>query len=801
VYVDGVEDYLDAVAGDPYEEGASGEVLEVWMHTKLAEKMGVAVGDEFNAGVTMITQPIPIRIKGFWQASEPTDPFWFNNPDTTLADSLLVRRQDYITRVQPLISSKTGSIHWHIILDEGQVTPEDARKYLSGFELGLVEINRFLPDAKLTGAPTVPLEDFVQRETTLTTLLLSFNVPAFIFVLYFLILTSMTIARSQHRDAAILVSRGTGISGILRITLAEELLLFIVGFPLGIGFGMLLARAMGYTASFLSFIERAPLPVTLRGVNWQVAFVALGVALIARLIPAAQAARQSVVEMEREQARPIRGPFWHRFYLDFLLLVPTVYAYNQLSISGTLAMLVDDRPEDLYRDPLLILVPALFILTASLMTLRIFPLIMRAIDKLLSLIPWVTPHMVFRRLSRQSMNYISPLLLIVVSLGLGVYSFSMANSLDQWLIDRMYYRVGTDLTFEPFPLGSRASTSPEQPIDGTWIPLPDEFRSVTGVTAASRVGDFGFSSGSGGQNRVRGRFLAIDRFDFPSVSWFRHDFADEPLGALMNRLALLPDGILVSERVLREQMANVGDKIDLLVAANNELVARSQFTIVGSYKYFPTVFEEDELTVVGNLDFVSNIMGTSPPHDIWMRIRNDAEGQAVMETVPRIGVEHLGFNDAAALIEEEQAKTERVGIFGTLSVGFLAAVAMAAIGLMTYSYASLTERLYRFAVLRALGLRRRQIVSQVILEYALLTVFGAAAGALIGLTASELFVPFFRVTGEMGTPLPPLLPVFSEQGIQRLAFAFAVFMVVLEIAVIANALSWRSFAVLRGRGE
>ena len=799
-YIDGVNEYLDIVAGAPLDDGASGEVLDVWMHAKLAEKMGVHVDDEFNVGVTMATESIPVHIRGLWQAGDPTDMFWFNNPNTTMAEALLIRREDYITHIQPRVSSRTGSIHWHVILDESKARPADARKYLDGFELALVELNRYLPDVKLTGAPVVPLEEFVQRETTLTTLLLSFNIPAFIFVLYFLVLTSMTVARSQQRDTAILVSRGTGVSGILRVTLMEQLLLFIIGLPLGVAFGMLLARLMGYTSSFLAFVDRDPTPISLVGVNWPVTLLALSVALIARLIPAAQAARQSVVEQEREQARPIRPPFWHRFYLDFLLLLPTLYAYSQLSNAGTLAMLVDDRPEDLYRDPLLVLVPALFILTASLMTLRLFPIVMRLIDKLVSLLPWVSPHMVFRRLSRQSLNYINPLLLIIVSLALGVYTFSMANSLDQWLLDRMRYRVGADLAFEPLPLGSSMAEDPAPPIDGAWIPFPHEFRALPDVVAASRVGDYYFSIGSG-RDSIRGRFLAVDRTEFPSVVQFRPDFADESLGALLNRLALVPDGILVSEVVLDEQIARIGDKVDLTIAANNELVVNSQFTIVGAYRFFPTVFEEEEVAVVGNLDFITNLMGTAPPHNIWMRVNRDADGKAIMKSAAKIGVEVLRFGDAGALIKEEQAKTERVGVFGTLTIGFLAAVAMAAIGLMTYSYASLRERLYRFAVLRALGLRRRQIIGQVILEYVLLTAIGAVAGMFIGLTASELFVPFFRVTGEMGTPLPPLLPVIAEESVQQMALVFAAVMVLLEVFVIANALSWRSFTVLRGRGE
>jgi putative ABC transport system permease protein len=804
VYMVGIENYIDTVAGEPLDDGASGQELDVWMHTRLAEKMGLHVGETFNVGVTVADVPSPIRVRGFWQIRDSTDPFWFTSTDETLKNALLVRRRDYIAHVEPMIPSKTRLASWHVIMDESGIIPANARSYISGFERGIAIINKYLPGAELNAPPLAPLEEFVQRETTLTTLLLGFNIPAFGFLLYFLILASAIIARWQRQDTSTLVSRGMSVWGILGLTLIEELLLFVLGYPLGVGLGMLLAWLMGYASSFLSFTPRSPMPISLEGISVPLASVALAVALIARLWPAAQAARQSVVEVERERARPLRGPLWYRYFFDFLLLLPTAYAYRQLADKGTLALLVQDRPEDLYRDPLLILVPALFILTAALMTLRVFPLVMRAIDGLASLIPWTTPYLALRRLSRQSQGYVNPLLLIIVSLALGVYTLSMAASLDQWLTDRMYYRVGADLAFEPGKLNA-AGTGPEgagggslSPLDGSSIPLPSEFLDLPGVIAATRVGDFPARIYAGAGGQILSRFLAIDRLDFPSVAWFRHDFADGSLGTLMNQLALAPDGILVSQQFLDENSYQVGDRLSLKIAVDLELTTVAPFTIAGTYKYFPTVFEEDRVAVIGNLEYLSTLFGTLPPHHIWLRTWEGADGKAVLRAVSKTGVDALRQRDARALIAEEQAKTERVGIFGTLSVGFLAAIVIAAMGLLVYSYASLQERLFRFAVLRAVGLMRHQVIGQAILEYAFLTACGAVAGASIGVAASELFVPFFRVTGERGTPLPPLLPLVAQQDINRLAVTFAGVMVLMGVAVIARIFSRRHFDVLRG---
>jgi putative ABC transport system permease protein len=797
IYKSGIEEHIDILDGEPIAGAASGEELDVWMHADLAERMGLHVGEELNVGVTLASQAVPIRLKGFWQASDPEESFWFKNPDTTMKDSLLVRRQDYVTRVQPLIPAKSGQVNWHVILDDGKANPAHAREYLQGFERGQVIIDKFLPGAQLNAPPLDPLEEFVQRETTLTALLLSFNLPAYGFLLYFLVLTSVIIARWQRRDTATLVSRGTSTAGIVGLTAVEELNLFVIGFPLGIAFGMLLARLMGYTSSFLSFVERPPMPISFLGINLVAALVALSVALIARLLPAAQAARQSVVEFGREQARPTRPPFWYRTYLDFLLLVVTFYAYRQLSDKGTLALLVQERPEDLYRDPLLILVPALFILTAAMLSMRVFALLMRVVDRFAGTIRPTTPYLALRQLARRSQDYINPLLLMIVALALGVYTLSMAASLDQWLIDRMYYRVGADLTFEPYLESVRESGI----IGGDWIPLPGEFRELPGVDNVTRVGDFGVSVDLPGGENVRARFLAIDRQDFPSVAWFRGDFADESLGGLMNRLAVAPDGILVPQQLLDENYIQVGDTVNLRVGLGNELTVVSPFTVVGAYDLFPTVYEDEWITAIGNLEYFAFVSGITPPHRLWVRTDDGANGKDVFLSVLRTGVEAARQTDARALIAEEQAKTERVGVFGTLSVGFLAAFIMAAVGLILFSYTSLRERLYRFAVLRAMGLKRRQVVGQVILEYAALTAYGAVAGAMIGMAASELFVPLFRVTGEEGIPLPPLIPIVAEQDIRQLAAVFAVIMVLLEVVVIARALSWRHFSVLRGTGE
>ncbi|MBX3053502.1 MAG: ABC transporter permease [Caldilineaceae bacterium] len=791
-YQDGIADHMSIAQGIPLDESAaSGAELDVWIHTRLAAKIGMDVGDTLSLSPSSSEQSVSGRVVGVWQAADPKDGYWLADPDQSFQDGLVVRRADYISHVEPILPIKVRAATWRITLDESQANPADGRRYVSGLERAPIIIDRFLPGARVT-SPSLPLEKFVNRQTNLTTLLLGFNVPGLGFLLYFLVLTSAVIAYWQRREVAMLVSRGMGRLTVLNFTFVEAMILFLIGAPIGLAFGIGLARLMGYAASFLVFDDRPPLPVSWLGINWRLILLTLGIVLLARLWSAAVASRESAVSQERENVRPSRGPFWYRSYLDLLLIIPTAYAYDQLSKTGSLGSLAGQRPEDIFQDPLLVLVPALFIVSIGLLAMRPFPLLMRVLDMLAQRTNWLPLHLSLRQLSRQSHTYINPLLLVIVSLALGVYTFSMAASLDQWLQDRIFYSIGADVSLEPFSEMEAMRNS----MGADWIPPADEYAQVPGVAAATRIGDYTaeirLSTGS-----TRGRFLGIDRSDFAQVAWFRRDLANESLGSLMNRLALAGPNVLVSEKFYTENLLSVGDRMNILVLTDAGASITEQFIVAGVYKHFPTV-DEDETTIVGNLDYLFSFYPVTMPHNIWLRLDEGANSEAVLAAIPRVtGVDAIRKLSADSTLDIQRAQMERVGVFGTLSVSFVMSALMAALGLLTYSYASLNERLFHFSVLRAIGMRRAAVAAQVMLEYAILTAYGAVVGVLVGSYAAELFVPLFRVGSGPNAPLPPLLPIIAGEEILPMVIAFAGLMVVLELAVLSSALYRRIFVALR----
>lgn len=796
LYMTGIGAQIDTPEGVPLvDDAAASDALMVWLHQNLGEQLGVQMGDHYELASNSGDLRLPIVVAGLWSPKDPQSYFWFNDPNQTMKEKLLVTRADYEKWVAPMLTPQVRTVTWQVILDDSRAIPARAHDYMTGFERAAFIIPRYLPSARVT-APTLTLEKFVGQQTALTSLLLGFNVPGLAFLLYFLVLTSAVIAYWQRRETSLLRSRGISRSGILNFTLIEATLLFIVGTPVGLLLGLGLARIMGYTESFLEFVQRSPLPVSVYGINLPLTLGTLGVVLVAKLWTTASTAHETIVTQTREHSRPTRGPFWYRNYIDMLLIIPTFYAYQQFLQRGSLGALVQDRPEDLYQDPLLILVPGLFIITFALIAMRIFPLLMRLLDLLARWAKWVPGYLALRQLGRQSHAYINPLLLVIVSLALGVYTLSMAASMDRWLEDRVYHQVGADLTFVPY----KEDESIGEPEPGAaWVPPIDEFKVLPGVEHAARVGKYQseiFLDSGSGSVQIEATFMAIDRLDFPLTAWFRNDYARESLGGLMNRLALIPDGILVSQEFLDQHALNIGDRLNLLVIPDYGLSIRDQFTIVGVYNYFPTA-EAKPVTLVGNMEYIISYFGITMPHRIWMRLTPGTDPESIPEAVKVTGIDAIEVETASEILNSEQARMERVGVFGTLTVSFLAATLMAGLGLLTYSYASLHERLYQFSVLRAVGLRRGEIVGQVGLEYVVLTAYGALAGVACGVLAAVLFVPFFRLGVGQGAPLPPLIPIIAQNQIAPLAIVFSIVMILLELVIISSTFYTRLFEALR----
>jgi putative ABC transport system permease protein len=513
------------------------------------------------------------------------------------------------------------------------------------------------------------------------------------------------------------------------------------------------------------------------------AIVGVLLTLAALLAPALAASRHSIVTLRWEQARSLQAPAWQRYYFDFILLIPPLYGWYQLAEQGTLAL---GQGNDPFSNPLLFLVPVLFCFSLGLVTMRLFPLLISSLAWLAEKLPGATLLLTLRQLARSTSQYLGPLLLLSLTVSLATFTASMAVTLDDHLWDQIYYLVGADLNLaelgestEEEEEASLIEESTDSSEDGAqWLFLPvTEHLEVVGVKAAARVGDYSATANIGGR-RHAGRILGIDRMDFSQVAFFRPDFAyTETLGGVMNRLALAQDAILVSDDFLFQYGLQVGDPLRLNVGAAGEF-ADADFTIVGTLDLFPTLYPQDGPFFVANLDRIHNALGGTYPYDVWLATDATVESEAIVEGVRDLGVVVVTEQDARAIIAQEQTKPERQGLFGLLSVGFLAAAGLTVVGFLVYTVVSFRRRTIELGMLRAIGLSVEQMAAYLTGELAALILAGVAAGTGLGVLASTLFIPFFQVGGDKTAFVPPFVVQIAWQQLGTIYLVFGLMFVI-----------------------
>jgi putative ABC transport system permease protein len=711
-----------------------------------------------------------------------------------LTDGLNFERQ-----VVPSLETPVDTAVWYQIFDGSRVRPANIGDLLDGVAAVEARVAALLNDTTLDASPVSNLEAYGETSSELSVVLTIFSLPIIGLILYFIALIAGMVVRREQSEIAILRSRGMARGQILTVYSLEGLLIGALGLVAGLLLGQWLASLMGRTQSFLvlapAVADDASLVTVISRDAILYGLLAIGLALLALLLPALTASRHTIISLRWQQARELIRPVWQRYYLDLLLLIPPIYGWYQLDKQGAVAAL--GTGEDPFSNPLLFLVPILFCFGLGLFLMRLFPLVMGILARLAARLPFTMPLMTLRQLARSTALYAGPLLLLCLTVSLAFFTASMALTLNRHLRDRVYYQVGADLNLAELgenteetdqqsgavPGQQQAEPTGDDEDDGgaRWLFLPvSEHLRVAGVENAARVGDYSATANIGGRQQA-GRLMAIDRYEFGQVGFFRPDFArGEPLGGVLNRLATYRSNVLVDRRFLAQNNLTVGDPLRLTVGAAGDY-APIEFVVAGALDLFPTHYPQDGPFFVANLDYVHEGLSGTYPYSVWLSTDPAEAGQEIVEGVRAEGFAVVTARDSRALITSEQGRPERQGLFGLLSVGFLAAAALTVLGFLVYAVVSFQRRFIELGMLRAIGLSVGQMAGFLAGEQALLILSGLGIGTALGYMASVLFIPYFQVGSDKVALVPPFV-VQIAWG--QLGTIYAIFGIMFVVAVV-----------------
>ncbi|MCC7361465.1 MAG: ABC transporter permease [Anaerolineales bacterium] len=782
----------------------------------VAVEEGYADEHFLNVGDVLQADQLAIEIVGVFRAVDPNDLSWFYRPATTFNDTAWVPRDYFAGRLSAGGERPVQYASWYAVVADGGLRFNNSLDYTRSLIRLQTDLQAVLPKAAMDYSPLEELKAYDARRLSLTVLFYAAGAPLVLLALIFIGLTASIALQQQEQETATLRGRGVTLRQVLGLNVAESVVLIGLALPAALGVGWLAALAMGHTTLFLQFNRASDLDFSLADINPVWLGGVMAVILLARCLPLLGLRRTTAVSLKQERSRSARRPVWERFFLDFLLLIPAGYAYwvlrNQLLQPAEAAAPGASGGQGQY-DPLMFAASSLFAIAACMLVLRVFPLIVRLLARLSERFFATGPYLAVQELARRPQEHASVMLLIMISLSLAIYSASMAKTLDRWMHASRYYQAGADLVLRIYelpvapdanPLAGGAAGQPAPPdiTQGAQSLVNlQTLLAVDGIRSATTVGEY-FAQVTPYAGASEINLVGIDRLSFPGTAYFRADFSDQSLGALMNALAAVPNGVLVEPAYLESTGLRVGDLIQ--VSSSFRMLNqgfKEQMIIVGTFTYFPTVYPSKTPTMIANLGELFGTPEAAVDYDVWLAIQDGADVRSVVRDLQALAYQNgqaLDIRQNALLdIQTLMGQPEWVGLFGLLSVGFLLTGLMPCIGFVLDTFAALRKHFIQLGILMAVGLPQAQVVSYLVLERLFLMGMALAGGAGVGFSLCVLFIPLLQISTAGAAPVPPFEVLIGWAESTWLVVAFGVVLLIVVIGTIGYLVQLKIFQAVK----
>ena len=789
-----IAEQVELVEGNypPPADPSTDSYVDVMIHENFASEYGMQLGEYYQGYNWRLDADDPmqitlIRVAGIWRPRDEESEYWFYRPNV-FKDILLINEETYRTRLAPYTDSEVNLAVWYIVSDGGSVNTSRVDELIRRHNDTEKIADQYLPGTYIQASPEEELRPYQRIVTVLTLTLTVFSIPIVVLLIIFLVMLVGLVVDGQRNETAVLRSRGTSPFQVVGLTTVEGIIMgviaLVVGGLLAIGFTQLI----GTTRSFMDFRWGHHFIVSVPPTIGSTIVLAIVFTILIRVMPTIGAARHTIISYKMDQSRLLQRPWWQRLGVDILLLILIGYFYYQVIQQGGLIDVEGGvrNIEDAYQQPFVFLMPPLTIFALTLFLLRFLAPMLRALAWLIQWTNSVGLLIVTRQLERSPGAYYLPLILLVSTISLGIYTASFARTIDRYLYEQQYYKVSADVSVRVF--SQNPASLPGGGGGGGDAPPAymhiSEFTSMPFVEGATRIGEYTakarLTSGS-----VEGRFVGVDRADLGPVVFWRPDFAAIRLGYLTNALALQQDAILVSREFMEARALDIGDLLELDVRSGGDTF-KVNFQIVGALEYFPRWYpEKDGALFVGNLDYLFEQAQLELAHRVIMRVEPDFDQRAFSRALFDRGAAGVLIDEPVTRINREQARPERQGLFGLLSIGFITSSLATMIGFLLYTIFSYRRRYVELGILRAIGLSQASMIVSVAWELGLLIIMGLTLGLGIGLVVSALYIPYMQFVSNLEGVVPPYVVTMAWVEIaQIIALFFATFVIIMLILLV-----------------
>ena len=336
-----------------------------------------------------------------------------------------------------------------ILLNSCWTQSELTAEGLSRIGVNVDQLSTALRDIHPDVVVSFGLEDLIAdfeaniAETEAPIVLLSLLV--LILMLYNLVATVTLILDQQKREWAVISSRGGSPSQLVIIHFLTMLFIGVVSFVLGPIVAIILMgilTVIGPQASILELTHIGQLPSS----TIVLSLVASSASIILLTIIALPLARSSLINIRSSISRPPAHPLWARYFLDLMCIVIGIvfitrfYSLGLGQTGQSLEDLIQDPSlflqfltstavsTESLRDPFNLAGPVLLIVGFTLLWMRIFPILMRITQIVLSCLNHLTLKLALWTVERDPSHYSQLVLLLIGTLALGTASLTLSET-------------------------------------------------------------------------------------------------------------------------------------------------------------------------------------------------------------------------------------------------------------------------------------------------------------------------------------------------------------------------------------
>ena len=813
-----IADNVNITQGRMFKPGKNSNGAYEVIATERAMKVtGIAVGGSYE--LANIFEPdngsIRVEVTGVFEPKEGCEAYWAEGLDGYVSSVIT----DYDTYLGEMLD--TGALHTSQFVDNYAI--DYTRLDMTRLDSFIEDINAQIESYKEVKISfSMPaksiIEDYASRASQLKLVLWLLQIPIMLMILFYLFMVAQLNVEQEKNEIAVFKSRGASRGQIMLMYALESLVIGVVSAVAAPFAGLLLCRILGASNGFLEFVNRSAIPARLSLEAFIYSFIASAVFFATTMLPIFPATKETIVGHKQSKAKKRKLALWEKTGLDIILLggsIAWLYFYKRQQ-----AQLLSEGVTETTAtvNPMLFVASTAFILGCGLLIIRLYPFVIRLIAFAGKRFWPPSVHVSLNNIGRSSTGREKFLILfLVLTVSLGLFFANTARALNRSATDQINYAIGTDVKLAeawrnnnvsaPAAIQSQSAGGPgasaeisveEEEVDASTLSYeePDftRYEKLEGVEAAAKVfvkesvtissdkmkvpkkttyrdkderdrADFmNMNDSSSSKSAKDVTLMTIDPGEFSKVVWTTPRLFPTHINNYLNALADFNSGVILSSQFRDTYGLKLGDTVSCKWGSNSEF----EVTILAFVDCWPSIqpYEKTDSGqyrdfAIMNFDFV-RVATNVEPYEVWLKLKDGTKTEDFYKALENADIKCTTLEVASQQMIQKKNDPMLQGMNGALTLGFIIIMIMCIIGFLIYWILSIRSRTLQFGILRAMGMKFREIIAMLITEQVLVSGAAIVLAFVVGSYASDLFVPLFQSFMQAGAY--PDFAVIPDRG-------------------------------------